>query len=217
MARQAGPHPQPITTPDGRYIVVRGRLWRTSNRTLPASEREDLVKQLMDARRAVKTAAADPAALKAARRAVDAAKRGLGERGPVWWKDGAPDFNRHLVKNSPYAQWYAERQATDSFGNAGERNDSRTVKSREPNRETSMAAKKKAKKSAKKTTKTSTKTAVKRSPRGRAQDRARVAGGQKYEVAYEAKKTKKSASAVRKAVKRIGNSRKKVGKALRGR
>lgn len=27
-------------------------------------------------------------------------------RGPVWWTDGAQDFNRHLVKNTPYAEWY---------------------------------------------------------------------------------------------------------------
>lgn len=53
--------------------------------------------------------------------------------------------------------------------------------------------------------------------RGRAQDRARVAGGQKYEVAYQAKKTGKTASDVRKAVKTTGNSRKKVTKALGGR
>jgi hypothetical protein len=53
--------------------------------------------------------------------------------------------------------------------------------------------------------------------RGRAQDRARVAGGQKYEVAYEAKKTGKTAAAVRKAVKTSGNSRKKVTKTLSGR
>jgi hypothetical protein len=31
----------------------------------------------------------------------------LGERGPVWWTDGAPDFNRKLVVNTPYADWYA--------------------------------------------------------------------------------------------------------------
>ena len=55
------------------------------------------------------------------------------------------------------------------------------------------------------------------SARGRAQDRARVAGGQKYEVAYEAKKTKKTAATVRKALKKVGNSRKKVNQALRGR
>lgn len=46
---------------------------------------------------------------------------------------------------------------------------------------------------------TKTKTA-----RGRKQDRVRVAGGQNYEVQYEAKKTRKSASAVKKAVKRSG-------------
>jgi hypothetical protein len=62
-----------------------------------------------------------------------------------------------------------------------------------------------------------TKKKAKKSTRGRTQDRARVAGGQKYEVAYEAKKTKKTASSVRKAVKKVGNSRKKVNKALSGR
>jgi hypothetical protein len=70
--------------------------------------RQQQVRALMNARRAVKAAKAvdDPAALAAARAQVQAAKVALGERGPVWWRDGAADFNRHLVKNSPYAQWY---------------------------------------------------------------------------------------------------------------
>ncbi|MGY3496418.1 MULTISPECIES: DUF3606 domain-containing protein [unclassified Bradyrhizobium] len=50
--------------------------------------------------------------------------------------------------------------------------------------------------------------------RGRKQDRARVAGGQDYEVQYEAKKSGKSAPAVKKAVKKVGNSRKRVEKRL---
>ncbi|MDA9467038.1 DUF3606 domain-containing protein [Bradyrhizobium sp. CCBAU 53415] len=50
--------------------------------------------------------------------------------------------------------------------------------------------------------------------RGRKQDRARVAGGQDYEVQYEAKKTGKSAPAVKKAVKKVGNARKRVEKRL---
>jgi hypothetical protein len=50
----------------------------------------------------------------------------------------------------------------------------------------------------------------KQTARGRKQDRARVAGGQKYEVAYEAKKTGGSAGAVEKALKAVGNSRKKL-------
>ncbi|WP_354132034.1 DUF3606 domain-containing protein [Bradyrhizobium sp. RT4b] len=49
---------------------------------------------------------------------------------------------------------------------------------------------------------------------GRKQDRARVAGGQNYEVGYESKKTGRSASAVKKAVKKVGNSRKRVEKRL---
>ena len=50
--------------------------------------------------------------------------------------------------------------------------------------------------------------------RGRKQDRARVAGGQRYEVSYEAKKTGRSTKAVKKAVKKAGNSRKRVEKRL---
>jgi hypothetical protein len=42
-----------------------------------------------------------------ARARVDRAKRALGERGPVWWTDGAADLNRHLVRNTDYASWYA--------------------------------------------------------------------------------------------------------------
>lgn len=52
--------------------------------------------------------------------------------------------------------------------------------------------------------------AKKKTARGRKQDRARVAGGQDYEVRYEAKKTRRSASAVKKTVKKVGSSRKKV-------
>ncbi|MEC3950169.1 hypothetical protein [Sphingobium sp. HWE2-09] len=97
------------TTPDGRYFVVRGRLWRTSNPALEPELRERLVKELMDARRAVGAARrnADHAAETAAHEAVDRAKVALGERGPVWWDDGAPDLNRHMTRTGPYAQWYA--------------------------------------------------------------------------------------------------------------
>ena len=54
----------------------------------------------------------------------------------------------------------------------------------------------------------------KRTARGRKQDSARVAGGQNYEVGYEAKKTGRSRSAVKKAVKKVGNNRKRVEKRL---
>jgi len=50
--------------------------------------------------------------------------------------------------------------------------------------------------------------------RGRSQDRKRVAGGQKHEVRYEAKKMGTSKRKVKKAVKRVGNSRRRVEREL---
>ena len=49
----------------------------------------------------------DEEAREAARKRVDATKHALGERGVPWWTDGAPDYNRHMAKNTPYAAWYA--------------------------------------------------------------------------------------------------------------
>jgi predicted DNA-binding protein YlxM (UPF0122 family) len=53
------------------------------------------------------------------------------------------------------------------------------------------------------------------STRGKSQDRKRVAGGQDYEVNYEAKKTNTSSQAVKDAIKSVGNSRSKVEKKLK--
>lgn len=100
---------EPLVTPDGRYVIVRGRLWRRTNPALAEADRQGHVDALMAARRAVRTAlqAGDAAALTVARAQVDAAKRALGERGPVWWTDGAPDENRRMARNSSYAGWFA--------------------------------------------------------------------------------------------------------------
>lgn len=95
---------EPTKTPDGRYIVVRGRLWRTSDPSLSPDVRQHQVDRLMAARRRVRSD--DPEERAAARSDVDAAKRALGERGPVWWTDGAPDYNRHMARNTPYADWF---------------------------------------------------------------------------------------------------------------
>ncbi len=67
------------------------------------------MKQLMHARGAVRIAKrlGDEAAEASAHAAVDVSKRALGERGPVWWTGGDPDLNRHMVRNTPYAAWYA--------------------------------------------------------------------------------------------------------------
>ena len=96
------------TTPDGRYFLVNGKLWRCSNPSLPADARQKWVNSLMEARREVKSAKAsgDETQLNGARARVQNAKVELGERGPVWWDDGSPDFNQCQVKNTPYSQWY---------------------------------------------------------------------------------------------------------------
>ena len=63
----------------------------------------------MAARRQLR--AGTPADVRAAARAeVQAAKEALGERGPVWWSDGTPDFNRKMARNTPYAAWFARRR-----------------------------------------------------------------------------------------------------------
>lgn len=107
MSARTAVLPYPVT-PDGRYFVVRGRLWRCSNPALSDEERDRLIRELMAARTAKGAAmrAGDDAARQRARVEVDAVKRALGERGPVWWDDGAPDYNRYFAVNTPYAAWF---------------------------------------------------------------------------------------------------------------
>ncbi len=97
----AQPHP---VTPDGRYFVVRGRLWRMADPSLAEDVRGTLVRRLMAARRALRGHGTEEERA-AARGEVQRTKEALGERGPVWWTDGAPDENRKLVRNSSYAAW----------------------------------------------------------------------------------------------------------------
>ena len=103
-------------TPDGRYFVSKGRLWRTTNPNLPEDERKRLVSELMTARRDVHRFRDDADRRKEARARVHAAKVALGERGPVWWGDGREDVLQKAPKNTYYAEWWdglseAERAA----------------------------------------------------------------------------------------------------------
>lgn len=95
-------------TPDGRYFVVKGKLWRCSNPAIPEAERERLVRELMKARGDIRRGKQRDNAeqIAEARQRVHRAKIALGERGPVWWQDGTPDYNRHKVENTPYREWY---------------------------------------------------------------------------------------------------------------
>lgn len=110
LTRGCGSAPLTLpVTPDSRYFVHRGILWRCTNPTLLDANRVRLIAELMAARRAVGAAkrSGDIAALTAARAEVDAAKVALGERGAVWWTDNAPNYNRCKVAMTPYAEWFA--------------------------------------------------------------------------------------------------------------
>ncbi|MEV1295268.1 hypothetical protein [Pseudonocardia sp. NPDC049635] len=79
---------EPERTPDGRYVVVRGRRWRAADPALPEDVRSELQQHLGRARAEVGAGkrTGDDGCVAAARERVDAAKRGLGERGTPWWE-----------------------------------------------------------------------------------------------------------------------------------
>jgi len=82
----------PEHTADGHHIVVDGRRWRATDPSIPENFRQELVDELMSARRAVKADESD------ARRRVHDAKTALGERGKPWWesRDGK-DFDARIA------------------------------------------------------------------------------------------------------------------------
>lgn len=81
----------PERTPDGHHIVVNGRRWRATDPAIPEKLRQELVDELMAARRAVK--AAEPEA----RRRVHDAKTALGERGVPWWEQPTPEESAERI------------------------------------------------------------------------------------------------------------------------
>lgn len=75
--------PAPELTADGHHVVLDGRRWRATDPSIPDGFRQELVDELMAARRAVKASESD------ARRRVQDAKTALGERGAPWWEGRA--------------------------------------------------------------------------------------------------------------------------------
>lgn len=68
-------------TEDGHHVVVDGRRWRATDPGIPGALRQELVDELMAARRAVR------AGELLARSRVQDAKVALGERGRAWWEE----------------------------------------------------------------------------------------------------------------------------------
>lgn len=82
----------PEHTADGHHVVVDGRRWRATDPSIPENFRQELVDELMSARRAVKAQESD------ARRRVQDAKTALGERGKPWWESRAgADFDERIA------------------------------------------------------------------------------------------------------------------------
>jgi hypothetical protein len=95
MARVEAKKP-PDRTPDGRFVVVRGRKWRATDPSVPEETAARLRRHLMSARRAVRSAttAGDPEAERRARARVHRAKIALGERGTPWWEQSEDERRR---------------------------------------------------------------------------------------------------------------------------
>lgn len=95
MARTDGDDDEDRTE-GGRWIVVDGRRWRATDPGIPERFRQELVDELMDARRAVGAGkrSGEDAAVAAARARVQQAKVALGERGEPWWDEPSADGRR---------------------------------------------------------------------------------------------------------------------------
>ena len=87
-------------TEGGRWIVIDGRRWRATDPSIPEPLRQELVNNLMAARRGVGSArrAGDDAAERLARAQVDDAKFALGERGEPWWEPPSEGGRRRRAR-----------------------------------------------------------------------------------------------------------------------
>ena len=78
------------------HRLIDGRRWRVTDPGIPEALRQELVNELMAARRAVGAGKRvdDADAVAAARARVANAKVALGERGPKWWEERSPADHR---------------------------------------------------------------------------------------------------------------------------
>ncbi|WP_258058870.1 2-polyprenylphenol hydroxylase [Arthrobacter sp. B1805] len=96
------------TPDDERFFLHNGRRWRTTDPSLPADVKARLMSHLGRGRSGVRNSAKgdDGGALPRARRMVQLAKEGLGERGTPWWEQSADERT---------ARWTAALQELDAL------------------------------------------------------------------------------------------------------
>jgi hypothetical protein len=103
-----------------RWLVVDGRRWRRSDPALPDDVEEQLKRHLGRGRSGVRVAkrAGDDAAVAAARRLVQLAKVGLGERGDPWWEQS------DSVRERRWTEALAELDALEPSGDSSDADES---------------------------------------------------------------------------------------------
>ena len=96
------------TSDDERFFLHSGRRWRKTDPSLPEDVKARLMSHLGRGRSGVRNSAKgdDGAALPRARRTVQLAKEGLGERGTAWWEQTAAERK---------ARWTAALEELDTL------------------------------------------------------------------------------------------------------
>ena len=83
--------------PKTAFFIVGGRRWRTSDPGIPHNLRQELVNELMAARRAVRNGK-NQREIRPSRRRVNDAKLALGERGHAWWLPPRPAATNRRIE-----------------------------------------------------------------------------------------------------------------------
>ena len=96
------PIDQPVGVPgDGsepaRFVVIDGRRWRATDPSIPSTFRAELVRELMDARRAIGGVSRAGGDTGPHRERVGDAKVALGERGEPWWATTADGRRKRIA------------------------------------------------------------------------------------------------------------------------
>ncbi len=89
--------PASTPAPENAFLIVDGRRWRTTDPGIPSTFRQELVNELMAARRAVGDGQ-DQLEVRDARRRVHDAKLALGERGHPWWLPPTPAATKRRIE-----------------------------------------------------------------------------------------------------------------------